>query len=88
MKGISEKENHNNKIEQTFKDRSQEIMPEIKRILNLCLAEKSPHSPQKKEKGKLKQKLTISLGKTVQNTKQKDNILVKSLDFTYKERNL
>ena len=47
-----------------------------------------PPPPKKKEKGKLKQKLTISLGKTVQNTKQKDNILVKSLGFTYKERNL
>lgn len=65
MKGISEKENHNNKIEQTFKDRSQEIMPEIRRILNLCLAEKSP-PPPKREKGKLKQKLTYNIAFVLQ----------------------
>ena len=56
MKGISEKANHNNKIEQTFKNRSQEIMPEIKRILNLCLVEKTPPSPPKKRKRKAKTK--------------------------------
>lgn len=40
---------------------------------------KEPPPPKKRKR---KAKTKTNLGKTVQNTKQKDNILVKSLDFT------